>query len=64
MFHISMGGVFQMGGGGRGKLHFYVEEAPHGRASVLVGEGGGHSKKIVRWGVAPYAPPPIRETLH
>ena len=44
MFHISMGGVFQMGGGGRGKLHFYVE-APHGRASVLVGEGGGIQKK-------------------
>ena len=57
MFHISMGGVFQMGGGGRGKLHFYVEEAPHGRASVLVGEGGAF-KKNRKMGGCPLCPSP------
>ena len=45
------GGVFQME-----DASFLSGGAPHGRASVLV-EGGGGSKKIVRWGGAPYDTP-------
>ena len=64
MFHISMGGVFQMGGGGEGQASFLRGGGTSWEGIGFGRGGGGDSKKIVRWGVAPYAPPPIRETLH
>ena len=59
--------MFQWGGGGlffRWGASFLSGGAPHGMASVLVGE---FSKKIVRWrggeGVPPMPPSPLWETL-